>query len=32
MIEFTVGTEIARPPADMFGYVTESAKLATCRP
>lgn len=29
MIEFTVGTEIARPPADVFAYVTDPAKLAT---
>jgi hypothetical protein len=29
MIKFTVRTEIARPPADVFGYVTDPAKLAT---
>lgn len=29
MIEFTVGTEIARPPTEVFGYVTDPAKLAT---
>ena len=29
MIEFTVGTEIARPPAEVFAYVTDPAKLAT---
>ena len=29
MIKFTVGTEIARPPTDVFGYVTDPAKLAT---
>jgi len=29
MIEFTVGTEIARPPTEVFRYVTDPAKLAT---
>jgi uncharacterized protein YndB with AHSA1/START domain len=29
MIQFTVGTEIARPPTDVFAYVTDPAKLAT---
>jgi uncharacterized protein YndB with AHSA1/START domain len=29
MIQFTVGTEIARPPAEVFAYVTDPAKLAT---
>jgi uncharacterized protein YndB with AHSA1/START domain len=29
MIEFTVGTEIRRPPAEVFAYVTDPAKLAT---
>jgi uncharacterized protein YndB with AHSA1/START domain len=29
MIVFTVGTEIARPPAEVFAYVTDPAKLAT---
>jgi uncharacterized protein YndB with AHSA1/START domain len=29
MIKFTVGTEIARPPTDVFEYVTDPAKLAT---
>jgi uncharacterized protein YndB with AHSA1/START domain len=29
MIQFTVGTEIARPPTEVFGYVTDPAKLAT---
>jgi uncharacterized protein YndB with AHSA1/START domain len=29
MIKFTVGTEIARPPTDVFAYVTDPAKLAT---
>jgi hypothetical protein len=29
MIKFTVGTEIARPPTDVFAYVTDAAKLAT---
>jgi uncharacterized protein YndB with AHSA1/START domain len=29
MIKFTVRTEIARPPTDVFGYVTDPAKLAT---
>lgn len=28
MIKFTVGTEIARPPTDVFAYVTDPAKLA----
>lgn len=29
MIQFTVGTEIARPPAEVFAYVTDPTKLAT---
>ncbi|MDQ6806720.1 MAG: SRPBCC family protein [Actinomycetota bacterium] len=29
MIQFTVETEIARPPTEVFGYVTDPAKLAT---
>jgi uncharacterized protein YndB with AHSA1/START domain len=29
MIDFTVETEIARSPADVFDYVTDPAKLAT---
>jgi uncharacterized protein YndB with AHSA1/START domain len=29
MIKFTVGTDIARPVTDVFGYVTDPAKLAT---
>jgi uncharacterized protein YndB with AHSA1/START domain len=29
MMQFTVGTEIARPPTEVFGYVTDPAKLAT---
>jgi len=29
VIQFTVGTEIARPPTEVFGYVTDPAKLAT---
>jgi uncharacterized protein YndB with AHSA1/START domain len=29
MIDFTVEAEIARPPADVFAYVTDPAKLAT---
>ena len=29
MIKFTVGTEIARPPTDVFAYVTDPATLAT---
>jgi uncharacterized protein YndB with AHSA1/START domain len=29
MIKFTVGTEIARPPTDVFAHVTDPAKLAT---
>ena len=29
MIKFTVGTEIARPPTDVFAYVKDPAKLAT---
>jgi uncharacterized protein YndB with AHSA1/START domain len=29
MIQFTVGTEIARPPSDVFAYVTDPGKLAT---
>ncbi|HWG08861.1 MAG TPA: SRPBCC family protein [Solirubrobacteraceae bacterium] len=29
MIDFTVETEIARPPATVFAYVTDPAKLAT---
>jgi uncharacterized protein YndB with AHSA1/START domain len=29
MIQFTVGTEIGRPPAEVFAYVTDPAKLAT---
>jgi uncharacterized protein YndB with AHSA1/START domain len=29
MIQFTVATEIARPPTEVFGYVTDPAKLAT---
>ncbi len=28
MIELTVHTEIARPPADVFAYVTDPGKLA----
>jgi len=29
MIRFTVGTEIARPPADVFAYATDPTKLGT---
>jgi uncharacterized protein YndB with AHSA1/START domain len=29
MIQFTVATEIALPPAEVFRYVTDPAKLAT---
>ena len=29
MIEFAVETEIARPPAQVFAYVTDPSKLAT---
>ncbi len=29
MIQFTVGTEIGRRPAEVFAYVTDPAKLAT---
>jgi uncharacterized protein YndB with AHSA1/START domain len=29
MIQFTVGTEIARPPTEVFEYVTDPGKLAT---
>jgi uncharacterized protein YndB with AHSA1/START domain len=29
MIQFTVGTDIARPPSEVFGYVTDPSKLAT---
>ncbi len=29
MIQFTVETEIARPPTEVFGYVTDPAKLPT---
>jgi len=29
MIQFTVATEIARPPTSVFAYVTDPAKLAT---
>jgi uncharacterized protein YndB with AHSA1/START domain len=29
MIKFTVATEIARPATEVFGYVTDPAKLAT---
>src|ERR1700686_4074901 len=29
MIEFTVATEIARSPADVFAYATDPTKLAT---
>lgn len=29
MIEFTVGTEIARPVGEVFAYVTDPSKLAT---
>src|SRR5450631_4392365 len=29
MIQFTVGTEIARPPSEVFAHVTDPAKLAT---
>ena len=29
MIEFTVGTEISSPVAEVFAYVTDPAKLAT---
>jgi uncharacterized protein YndB with AHSA1/START domain len=29
MIEVTVETEIARPPAQVFAYVTDPSKLAT---
>src|ERR1700730_4151809 len=29
MIQFTVGTEIARSPTDVFAYVTDPAKLPT---
>ena len=29
MIQFTVHTEIARTPTEVFGYVTDPAKLAT---
>jgi uncharacterized protein YndB with AHSA1/START domain len=29
MIDFTVSTEIARTPADVFAYVTDPGKLAT---
>jgi uncharacterized protein YndB with AHSA1/START domain len=29
MIQFTVQTEIARPPAEVFAYVTDPTKLAT---
>jgi uncharacterized protein YndB with AHSA1/START domain len=29
MIDFTIDTEIARPPADVFAYATDPAKLGT---
>ncbi len=29
MIKFTVETEIARPPTDVFAYVTDPGKLAS---
>ena len=29
MIEFSVETEIARPPAEVFAYITDPAKLPT---
>jgi len=29
MIDFVIETEIARSPADVFGYVTDATKLAT---
>lgn len=29
MIQFTIETEIARPPTEVFAYVTDPAKLAT---
>lgn len=29
MIDFTIDARIARPPADVFAYVTDPAKLAT---
>jgi hypothetical protein len=29
MIKFTVGTEIARSPTDVFAYVTDPTKLAS---
>jgi uncharacterized protein YndB with AHSA1/START domain len=29
MIQFTVGTDIARPPTEVFAYVTDPTKLAT---
>ncbi len=29
MIDFTIDTEIERPPADVFAYATDPAKLAT---
>jgi uncharacterized protein YndB with AHSA1/START domain len=29
MIQFTVETEIRRPPKEVFAYVTEPTKLAT---
>jgi uncharacterized protein YndB with AHSA1/START domain len=29
MIDFTVDTQIRRPPADVFAYATDPAKLAT---
>jgi uncharacterized protein YndB with AHSA1/START domain len=29
MIKFSVGTEIARSPTDVFAYVTDPTKLAT---
>jgi uncharacterized protein YndB with AHSA1/START domain len=29
MIQFTVETDVARPPSEVFAYVTDPAKLAT---
>jgi uncharacterized protein YndB with AHSA1/START domain len=29
MVDFTIDTRIERPPADVFAYVTDPAKLAT---
>jgi uncharacterized protein YndB with AHSA1/START domain len=29
MIDFTIETEIERPPAEVFAYVTDPTKLAT---